>query len=77
MENIHINHNSYKFQDYIIDMTTINGKDISSMSLKELRKYRLELEIRIGIQKGLEDIKAGRFYTHEEVREYLKKCIRS
>jgi len=77
MENMHINHNSYKFEDSIIDMTTINGKDISSMSLKELKKYRLELEIRIGIQKGLADIKAGRVYTEEEAIKYLKKCIRS
>ena len=77
MENLYLNHNSYKFEDYIIDMTTINGKNISSMTLKELKKCRLELEIRIGIQKGLEDIKAGRVYTEKEAIEYLKKCIRS
>ena len=77
MVNVQINHNSYKFEDSNIDMTTINGKDVSSMSLKELQKYRQELEIRIGIQKGLDDINAGRVYTHDEVREYLKKCIRS
>ncbi len=77
METIELNQNPYKFEDCIMDMTTINGKEISSMSLKELKKCRLELEIRIGIQKGLEDIKAGRVYTHEEAREYLKKCIRS
>lgn len=77
METMQLNQNAYKLGNYIVNMTTINGKDISSMSLKELKKCRLELEIRIGIQKGLEDIKAGRVYTEKEAIEYLKKCIRS
>ena len=77
METMQLNQNAYKLGNYIINMTTINGKDISSLSLKELKKYRLELEIRIGIQKGLEDVKAGRVYTKEQAREYLKKCIRN
>lgn len=77
METLHINHNSYKFSNPLSIMTKINGKEISSLSLKELQQYRLELEIRIGIQKGLADVKAGRVYTKEEAREYLKKCIRN
>ena len=77
MDIIQINNNTYKFTNYIIDMTTINGKEISSMSLKELKKYKLELEIRIGIQMGLDDVKNGRVVSEEEAHRILREWVRN
>jgi len=75
MENAIINHNVYKFSNHIVDMTTINGKDISKLSTKEIEKYLDELDTWLGIQKGLEDVKAGRVLNEKEAYAYLlKKC---
>jgi len=71
-----MNQNIYKFSNHIIDMTTINGKDISKLSIKEIEKYLDELDTWLGIQKGEEDIKAGRVHSEEEIIEMMKKCLK-
>ncbi len=76
MENALMNQNIYKFSNHIIDMTTINGKDISKLSIKEIEKYLDELDTWLGIQKGEEDIKAGRVHSEEEIIEMMKKCLK-
>lgn len=75
MENVIINQNIYKFSNHIINMTTINGKDISKLSIKELEDSIWELNLWLGIQKGEADIKAGRVISEEEVyKRLMEKC---
>jgi len=75
METIAINHNIYKFGLSIIDMTQINGKEISKLSLRELEGYQEEINFWIGTQKGLDDVKAGRILNEKDAYVYLlKKC---
>ena len=75
MENVILNQNIYKFSQTIIDMTTINSKDISKLSIKELEDCIWELDLWLGIKKGEADIKAGRVIPAEEVFDrLLKKC---
>ncbi len=76
MENVILNHNVYKFSKQVINMTKINGKEVSSLSLKELKKYIEELEDWLEIQKGEESLKTGRTYTHEEIKLLLGKCLK-
>lgn len=59
-------------------MTTINGKEISTLKVKDLKKFREEIEDWIYIQRGLESLRTERTYTSTEVRELLnKKCLKS
>ena len=74
MENVILNHNVYKFSKQVINMTKINGKEVSSLSLKELKKYIEELEDWLEIQKGLESMRTEKHYTP---REFLKKCLKN
>ena len=75
MENIILNHNLYKFSNHMINMTTINGKDISKLSIKEIEKYLDELDTWHGIRRGEEDIEAGRVISSEEAfKRLLAKC---
>lgn len=75
MENVLINQNIYKFSNPVNIMTTINGKDISKLSIKEIEKYLDELDTWLGIQKGLADVKAGRVIPADEVyKRLLEKC---
>ena len=76
METMIINHNTYKFSSLVNDMMKINNKELSSLSLKELEFYLEVLEDKIDELKAEDDIKHGRILTHEQVREYLLKCIK-
>ena len=76
MENVSLNQNVYKFSKQLSNMTKINGKEVSSLSLVELKKYIEELEDWLEIQKGEESLKTGITYTHEEVKMLLKKCLK-
>jgi len=76
MENVILNHNIYKFSNHMIDMTTINGKDISKLSIKEIEKYLEELDTWLRIKRGEEDIKAGRVHSEEEIIKMMKKCLK-
>ena len=76
METMIINHNTYKFSSLVNDMMKINNKELSSLSLKELKFYLELLQDKIDELTAEEDIKHGRVYTEEEAREYLLKCIR-
>ena len=71
-----INHKTYKFSSLVNDMMKINNKELSSLSLKELKFYLELLQDKIDELTAEEDIKHGRVYTEEEAREYLLKCIR-
>lgn len=77
MENVILNQNVYKFSKQVINMTKINGKEVSSLSLKELKKYIEELEDWLEIQKGLESMRTEKHYTPKEAREFLKKCLKN
>ena len=78
MEIMLINDNPYKYGNYSLNMTTINGKDISTLKVKDLKKFREEIEDWIYIQRGLESLRTERTYTSTEVRELLnKKCLKS
>ncbi len=73
MEIAIINDNTYKYGNLVEIMTTINGKDISTLKLKDLKKIREEIEDWIYIQRGLESLRTERTYTSTEARELLKK----
>ncbi len=77
MENVILNENIYKFSKQLNNMTKINGKEVSGLSLKELKKYNEELEDWIEIQKGLESMRNEKHYTPKEAREFLKKCLKN
>jgi len=76
METATLNQNTYKFERHKDIMTKINGKEISDMKLKQLNKYKDEIEMYIGIQMGLEDVKAGRVVSEEEAHRILRECIK-
>lgn len=68
-----INDNPYKYGNYSLNMTTINGKDISTLKVKDLKKFREEIEDWIYIQRGLESLRTEGTYTPSEARQLLKK----
>ncbi len=76
METAHLNQNTYKFERHKDIMTKINGKEISDLNLKELNKYKDEIEMYVGIQKGLDDVKAGRVVSKDEAHRILRECIK-
>lgn len=78
MEIMLIDTNAYKYGNYTLNMTTINGKEISTLKVKDLKKFREEIEDWIYIQRGLESLRTERTYTSTEVRELLnKKCLKN
>ena len=73
METLIINDNTYKYVNLVEIVTTINGKEISTLKVKDLKKFREEIEDWIYIQRGLESLRTERTYTPSEARQLLKK----
>lgn len=53
-----------------------SSKDFSSMTLKELKQKKEEIEDRIEIAKGRESMNNSKGYSSSEMRKILQECIK-